>query len=299
MGREQISRASGKPRSSLVPSFFYWINERHAIYLKKAAGKPKPWTRDPILQRYKFTNVFRQLDRGTVWLTEHVLRPHAEDGDQAGLLFNIVAYRLFNWIPTGEFLGYITRWSEEKVRAGLQARHDAGIQVFTGAHMLRGENGVSKIMSHCRVLTRFWKDRTKILRKIQEESTLQAAFRIFVTYPYIGGFLAYEFVTDLRHTPILESAPDTLSWANAGPGARRGLLRIYPDLKTQGDFLGAMQQLLRFSETRIDPHVPPLELRDIEHSLCEFDKYMRAKNGEGRPRSTYPGLSENTQRSVL
>jgi hypothetical protein len=28
-------------------------------------------------------------------------------------------------------------------------------------------------------------------------------------------------------------------------------------------------------------------MREIEHSLCEFDKYMRVKRGEGRPRSKY------------
>jgi hypothetical protein len=28
-------------------------------------------------------------------------------------------------------------------------------------------------------------------------------------------------------------------------------------------------------------------MRDIEHSLCETDKYLRVKNGEGRPRAKY------------
>ncbi len=29
---------------------------------------------------------------------------------------------------------------------------------------------------------------------------------------------------------------------------------------------------------------PPLELREIEHSLCEFDKYERVRLGEGKPK---------------
>jgi len=29
-------------------------------------------------------------------------------------------------------------------------------------------------------------------------------------------------------------------------------------------------------------------MRDIEHSLCEFDKYERVRNGEGVPRGKYP-----------
>jgi hypothetical protein len=28
-------------------------------------------------------------------------------------------------------------------------------------------------------------------------------------------------------------------------------------------------------------------MRDIEHSLCEFDKYERVRLGQGKPRSLY------------
>jgi hypothetical protein len=41
-------------------SYFKWINERHKIYINKEVKKlPKSWTKDPILQRFKFCNVFR------------------------------------------------------------------------------------------------------------------------------------------------------------------------------------------------------------------------------------------------
>jgi hypothetical protein len=53
--------------------FWYWISERHSIFLRRQEGKPKPWTDDPILRDYKFTNPFRENDRGTVWLRENFL----------------------------------------------------------------------------------------------------------------------------------------------------------------------------------------------------------------------------------
>lgn len=34
---------------------------------------------------------------------------------------------------------------------------------------------------------------------------------------------------------------------------------------------------------------PDIELVDIPHNLCELDKYLRVRNGEGKPRSPYPG----------
>ena len=35
---------------------------------------------------------------------------------------------------------------------------------------------------------------------------------------------------------------------------------------------------------------PYWELREIEHCLCEFDKYERIRLGQGRPRTKFNGL---------
>jgi hypothetical protein len=57
-----------------------------------------------------------------------------------------------------------------------------------------------------------------------------------------------------------------------------------------------MQDLLAISKGNLPTYVPMLEMRDIEHSLCEFDKYERVRLGQGRPRSKYtykaPSLTE-------
>jgi hypothetical protein len=49
-----------------------------------------------------------------------------------------------------------------------------------------------------------------------------------------------------------------------------------------------MFELLKFSPEYLSEKFPKLEMRDIEHSLCEFDKYERVRNGEGAPRGRYP-----------
>ena len=55
--------------------------------------------------------------------------------------------------------------------------------------------------------------------------------------------------------------------------------------------------LLKRSRKRgvLKSHMPKLELRDVEHSLCEFDKYCRVKFGEGEPRSHYPGAADKQE----
>ena len=50
-----------------------------------------------------------------------------------------------------------------------------------------------------------------------------------------------------------------------------------------------MRDLLSMSPLHLTKDfLPKLEMRDIEHSLCEFDKYERVRNGEGAPRGRYP-----------
>jgi len=114
-----------------------------------------------------------------------------------------------------------------------------------------------------------------------------------------GDFVAYEIVSDLRWTPLLSKASDILTWANPGPGATRGLNRIHGrPLKAKpakSQLIREMRALLKESQQpgRLANHMRPLEARDIEHALCELDKYLRVKNREGRPRSHYypPGAA--------
>ena len=48
-----------------VQAFFDFCKERESIRVRKEGGEPWPWTEDPILQRGRFLNVFREDDRGT------------------------------------------------------------------------------------------------------------------------------------------------------------------------------------------------------------------------------------------
>ena len=108
-----------------------------------------------------------------------------------------------------------------------------------------------------------------------------------------GPFVADEIVTDLCWTTVLNRADDIMTWANPGPGAVRGLNRIHGHpLKAhrrEERLVEEMQELLAESRKRgrLGRHMKPLEMRDVEHSLCEFDKYMRVHNGEGVSRSKY------------
>lgn len=281
-------KKKGIMSDATADDFFNFMKERHAIYIRRNRGDPWPWTNDPILKEYKFTNVYRELDMGTVYCREQIRKPYA--GHQE-LFFNIAMYRLCNWIPTYENIGFISNFDANYVNGVLRKMRQRGEQIFTGAHMITGTLGGDKIHQIVDIcLTQLWQNRDELTPVPGD--TLEMAFnRLCKHNPGYGPFIAYEVITDLRWTRYLCDATDIYTWANPGPGAKRGLHRILGMPVNEGrisndEYIAHMRDLLHMSE-RLPKWMPKLEMRDIEHSLCEFDKYDRARLGHGKPRNRF------------
>jgi hypothetical protein len=77
---------------------FYWVREREEIRKRKEMGlDPSSWTVDPILSTYRFCNVRREDDRGTVWIRKHIREPFA---GHPHLWFMLCIARQINWPET-------------------------------------------------------------------------------------------------------------------------------------------------------------------------------------------------------
>jgi hypothetical protein len=266
-----------------VERFFYWINERIRIQVHKDQGDAWPWTDDPILQEYKFTNAFRERDRTTVWFRKRIRDPLRM---QPEVYMATVIFRWFNLIETGQTLlkhNLHIDWDPEKAYDVIIPQD----KWITGAYMIKSPTNKNKVRGICETITNVWNDRERFLDKCPWDS-LQKMNTWLEGYPFLGPFLAYELTTDLRHTFVGFRASDILTWANAGPGAMRGLNRIHGrDLdytSKKHDWCSEMRELLTLSWMK---HSLDFELREIEHSLCEFDKYERVRLKQGAPRSKY------------
>jgi len=281
--------------------FLYWIKTRHQIYMRRKAGKKKPWTDDEVLQNYFFTNPYRENDKVTMWFRLNVREPLR---DNLAILMATVIFRWFNKIETGGFLldeGLLTRWNEKKAVKLLVAIRETNSPVFTGAYMIKAGNGPPgcKIPNVCAAISNLWKDRHDLIKSWHEEVTMEDMHRVFMGYPHLGAFMAYEIVCDLRYTFFLENASDKTTWTNLGPGAKRGLARIVGDKmkrmrsgkmipKVYPDAIQKVQQLMEIANRRLR-NMPKFEMREIEHSLWEWDKYERAKLQDGKMKRKYQG----------
>ena len=299
----------GELLPATIEEFFYWINERHQIYVNRfGLALEKPWTEDKIFQQFKFTNVFRQLDTGTIaldmmlgdWFNSKIPLEELDLDDAINILFNVVWYRMFNLADHAIDVGFTDYRDHKKILEILMQKKLDSKKVFTSAHMTTGtgetiaEHG--KIYGHlCAAVGIAEEFGEKLIAYIFHNQTLEGITTRLCRLPAIGKFIAYEIACDLRFTPLLSGAKDIMTWANMGPGARRGLMRLGMIPVTESmielyEMALAEEMLEPHVMSHVDDEVTPFELREIEHSLCEFDKYMRVKHGTGRPRQGYDGV---------
>lgn len=280
-------------------SFIAFIHEREQIRRKKEAGQPAPWTRDKILQTYRFCNIRRRDDRVSRWVIDRIITPQKRNPN---LWLQLALARYINWPDTINALMEARLWPVSKeprfadIGDFLDTRARAGIKTWTGAYMIRAESnesagwydwGKGRYVSVV-VVGGVWERRAQIVPHLK--TSVQAAHEALMEHGYgWGSFMAGQVVADLTYCEqYLYAAPDLYSYAPLGPGSRRGLNRLLKRGLTQtisqDDACALMRSLC------IDIHnmlAYDLNLHDVQNCLCEFDKYQRVKTGEGRPRSIY------------
>ena len=269
---------------------FYWIKERHAIYEARRNKLPKPWTQDTILQNYRFCNVYRELDKVTLWINKHWRTPHKDDQD---LWFAMVVARLVNWPDTMEEMRFVAGLNEEQFVGTIHRRQKEGKKAYSGAYIV-STNGNSMDKADYlfqKVLTPLWSKR-EYLRPVQGE-LLESFYTRLTTSIGLGTFMAAQVVADMKYAPVLRKAKDWDTFAAPGPGSKRGLNRVF-DKPIDSPWGSRWHQHLMMLKKEIDVMIkaagmPSLHAQDLQNCLCEFDKMERVRLGQGTPRSGFPG----------
>lgn len=310
-----------------MKKFFEYARLRQEAHDAKMRGVPKgKQSTDDVINKYSFCNVFREDDKTTIWCRKNVREPYK---NSPWLIPAIVTFRMFNRIDMGEaiFCQHDMFDGSNAFDQMMQSKKSGDVKILrravlalkpngpyaTGAYIISSPPGYNKLDGILDVVRRFlveragfrdddelsesnWRDVTKFLVENKNRPTklrLEEVWNWIRQFDYFGKFHAYEIVTDLRHTRLLSRASDVMTWANPGPGARRGLNRVFG--RDLGDRVPLEQMMLEMriilDESQNPRNWPSKwsswELRDVEHTLCEFDKWRRTHDGDGRPRSVY------------
>lgn len=280
--------------------FFEFACKRYAMLLRRQQGLAEYpwWTDDPILRAYRFCNIFREDDTVTQWMRENLTKPIGDDLEKQ--VRAAVVFRWFNKVETGHalrsFLHY--DWDTERVRRTLNTIVAAGYPILGAAYMIKSPPGMNKVDGLLSCIDKVLAKLTSLTLTMVDDNSLQAAHEALLGFDYLGPFMAYQMVCDLRYSPVLDQASDIMTWVCPGPGSARGLGRVmygdvghfrYTNAAQQEEMLQGMRDLLVLSQDPVNWPVewPSWELSTVQHVLCEADKYERVRLGEGTPKQLY------------
>jgi hypothetical protein len=277
-----------------IPVFdTYWrfAAERQAIFFERQAGTPPPWTDDPILREYKFTNAYRAADRVSQFLIKHVI--YAGDQAPEEVFFRILLFKLFNKIETWrlltEKLGAVRHadYSFARYDAVLSAAIAAGRTIYSAAYIMpsgsRTLGTTRKHRAHLRLLERMMEDELPL--RIAESRKMLDGFKLLRSYPMIGDFLAYQYITDLNYSTLTDFSET--EFVVPGPGARSGIQKCFFSLGGLGeaDLIRVVtdrqgEELARLGLEFRTLWGRPLQFIDCQNLFCEVDKYARMRHPE-------------------
>jgi hypothetical protein len=147
------------------------------------------------------------------------------------------------------------------------------------------------------VLRPLWMAREHLTPR--KRNTLAVISDRLTQFKGIGGFMAGQIIADLKYVEPLRSAPDWMSFVASGPGSRQGLNRITGRPVHAPWTESAWQAAFRRFEAAIRPELQlvglgDLHFQDLQNCLCEIDKHLRAKLGEGKPKRRFAGGAPRT-----
>ena len=280
------------PNDATFKYYFYFIQERMNIFWRKYndAGL---LTKDPILQTYKFTNVYRACDRVSQYLIKNVIYQDLDRYSPEDVLLRILVFKVFNKIETWEHLNgeddiTTKTFNVEKLTDTLTRRQQTK-PIFSNAYMMAGSHAEYKgIPSKHQVWLQMIEDRfikDKGLRTVLSARSLAEVYSQLREYPLIGDFLAYQYAIDFNYSPYLNFDED--SFVKAGVGAVRGIKKCFKSyggtyedaIRYTQDHFEAFQERYGFTAFRPLPGREP-KLIDLQNCFCETDKYLRAKMPE-------------------
>lgn len=291
--------------------FWRFVCERQWVWHRRISqGLPPPWTDDPILQRERFTNVYRELDPGTQYVIQQILEINAPRPDK---MFNVMLYRLIGRADTHAALGFqsVAVFDPLAMEHALKALRRCGKHPFTAAYMVSAYSSLGssdKIENIARLFDVLHASFADLFARVDRCVTAAEVHATLSSAYGFGNFLAYQVLVDLMYPlrcydgrGLLPYSHD--DWASPGPGARRGIKMLLQPVATIPE-LEVMRWLRDHQQSELARrglNFPYLEdengnsiaisLANIQNCLCEFHKYVKIREGTGRGRRKFRSAS--------
>ena len=289
-----ITRLQPLTVSEVYPTYWRFAAERQAIFFRRLVTMPGPWTRDPVLASHKFTNAYRASDRTSQYLIRHVIYRQDLPTTVTEVIFRVLLFKFFNRIETWQLLERALEpityadYTFRRYNTVLSRARSNGHRLYSAAYIMpprRASGNPLKHETNLQLLETMMRD--NLPERLADSQSMREGFELLRSYPTIGDFLAYQFVTDINYSEC--TTFDEMEFVIPGPGARDGIEKCFVD---RGDFnesdlirLVADVQEQEFERLGLDFQTlwgRRLQLIDCQNLFCEVGKYARLRHPEVR-----------------
>lgn len=287
----------------------YWkfAVERQNIFFNKLRNE-SILTNDGILQVYKFTNVYRVLDRVSQYLISDVIYKH--ENDPRNVLFRILLFKIFNKIETWDYLKFelgeisYNAFDFDKFDNVLTSLLENKVSIYSAAYIMASAKSRygqrRKHQNHLLMIKQMIDD--GLAEKLMKSKSMKEGYELLLCYPSIGTFLAYQLITDINYSELTNYSE--MEFVKAGPGAIEGIQKCFNDIgkNSYEDVIKYVTdtQEYHFERLGLNFHYlneRRLQLIDCQNIFCEVAKYSRvahpefnSQNGRKRIKQKYKPL---------
>jgi hypothetical protein len=281
-------RTAPKPRPGVYDLYWQFAFKRHKAFEDRVAGKPGPWSDDPIIQTFKFCNVYRAADRVSQYLIRDVAYK-TDDSEPDDRIFQILAFRTFSkietWTRLESILGRspriddITDGSIEAALTRIKAEQGG---LYTGSFILCATDAFGRHQKHLNhvELFRHMFVTHELGQRALDCRSLEELYRLLHGFPLMGDFMSYQTAIDLNYSDMFDFSES--EFTQPGPGAIRGLKKVFLDLGGYSPSEAIMwmvdHQQCEFERLGL-PFAGlwgrPIHAIDAQNLFCETDKYCR------------------------
>jgi hypothetical protein len=286
--------------TAVYDSYWQFAAERQAMYERRLSGASGPWTDNPILRAFRFTNAYRAADRVSQFLIAEI--QYREDRSQAPaeLFFRTLLFKIFNRIETWTLLerhhGPLAWQSIDlhAVNSTLNQAMASGERIYSAAYIMPPPRlgRQRKHENHLALLEMMMLD--GLPARLQRARSLRETYDLLKPYPGLGPFLAFQYAIDLNYSNLLDFNEE--DFVVAGPGALDGIAKCFGR-----DAAKEPEAVIHEMVARQDSEFRRLDLGfnglfgrrlqpiDCQNLFCEISKFARVAHPEA------PGLSGRTR----
>jgi hypothetical protein len=277
--------------TEVYDSYWKFAMLRQETFFNRVEGKCFPWTKDPIISKYKFTNAYRASDRVSQYLIKNVIYNDDLPSTPKEVLFRILLFKLFNKIETWELLqsnfgnlvyeDFSFKHYDEVLTKTLAEKKT----IYSAAYIMPSCKSyfghIRKHSNHLKLIKHILDNDTT--DRLMETKKMQQAFEIIKSFPGLGDFLAYQLLIDINYSNILDFSES--EFVVPGPGAKGGISKCFKDTAGLSNV-----EIIKLMTDRQEKEFERLglcfktlwgrrlQLIDCQNLFCEVDKYARVKH---------------------